>query len=58
MPKKYQVTLTAEERVELEGLLGKGKADARNLAHDRILLQVDADGGPAQTDERCRQHRA
>lgn len=52
MPKKYRVTLTAEERVELEGMLGKGKADARTLAHARILLQADAaDGGPARTDE-------
>lgn len=52
MPKKYRVTLTAEERVELEGMLGKGKADARKLAHARILLQADAaDGGPARTDE-------
>ena len=52
MPKKYRVTLTPEERVELEGMLGKGKADARKLAHARILLQADAaDGGPARTDE-------
>jgi transposase len=52
MPKKYRVTLTAEERVELEGILGKGKADARKLARARILLQADAaDGGPARTDE-------
>lgn len=52
MPKKYRVTLSSEERVELEGLLGKGKADARKLAHARILLQTDAaDGGPARTDE-------
>lgn len=52
MPKKYRVTLTPEERVELEGMLGKGKADARTLAHARILLQTDAaDGGPARTDE-------
>lgn len=52
MAKKYRVTLTAEERVELEGMLGKGKADARKLAHARILLQTDAgDGGPGRTDE-------
>lgn len=52
MAKKYRVTLTAEERVELEGMLGKGKADARKSAHARILLQTDAgDGGPARTDE-------
>lgn len=52
MAKKYRVTLTAEERVELEGMLSKGKAGARKLAHARILLQTDAgDGGPARTDE-------
>ena len=52
MAKKYRVTLTAEERAELDGMLGKGKADARKLAHARILLQTDAgDGGPARTDE-------
>ncbi|MGX2039854.1 hypothetical protein ACWJKU_06925 [Methylocaldum sp. MU1018] len=33
MAKKYRVTLTDEERGELEGLIGKGKADARKLAH-------------------------
>jgi hypothetical protein len=33
-------------------LISKGKADARKLAHARILLQADeADGGPARTDE-------
>ena len=53
MAKKYRVTLTAEERVELEGLIGKGKADARKLAHARVLLRADeAAGGPARTDER------
>jgi len=52
MAKKYRVTLTAEERAELERMLGKGKADSRKLAHARILLQTDAgDGGPARTDE-------
>jgi hypothetical protein len=52
MAKKYRVTLTAEERIELEGMLSEGKADARKLAHARILLQKDAGkGGPARTDE-------
>lgn len=51
MFKKYRVTLTAEERVEMEALISKGKADARKLAHARILLQADeADGAPARTD--------
>jgi hypothetical protein len=29
MPKKYRVTLTGEEREELERLLSRGKADVR-----------------------------
>jgi transposase len=50
--KKYRVTLTAEERAELEAMIGTGKADARALAHARILLQADeADGAPARTDQ-------
>ena len=52
MAKKYRVTLTAEERSCLEGMISKGKADARKLAHARILLQVDEAGGaPAGTDQ-------
>jgi transposase len=50
--KKYRVTLTAEERSELEALISRGKADARKLAHARVLLQADeADAAPARTDE-------
>jgi hypothetical protein len=50
--KKYRVTLTAEERTELEAMISKGKADARKLAHARVLLQADeADGAPARTDQ-------
>lgn len=52
MAKKYRVTLTAEERTELEAMISKGKADARKLAHARVLLQADeADGAPARTDQ-------
>lgn len=51
MTKKYRVTLTPEERRDLEGLIGKGKGEARKLAHARILLQTDeAEGGPKRTD--------
>jgi transposase len=51
MSKRYRVTLTAEERRELEALISKGKADARKLAHARVLLQVDeASGGPGRID--------
>ena len=35
---KYRVNLTDEERDTLNGLLKKGKAAARRLAHARILL--------------------
>ena len=53
MPKKYRVTLTAEEREELETLLARGKADVRCLKHAQILLKADeADGGPGWSDKR------
>ena len=52
MAKRYRVTLTTEERGELERMISRGKADARKLAHARILLQADeAEGGPARVDE-------
>ena len=52
MAKKYRVTLTAEERQELQALLAKGKASARKLAHARVLLQVDeAEAKAGRTDE-------
>ena len=51
MPKKYRVTLTAEEREQLTALVSKGKAAARALTHARILLKTDeAEGAPAWTD--------
>jgi transposase len=50
--KKYRVTLTDEERAGLGSMISKGKADARKLAHARVLLQADeADGAPARTDQ-------
>jgi transposase len=52
MAKKYRVTLTAEERTGLEAMISRGKADARKLAHARVLLQADeVDGAPARTDQ-------
>ena len=52
MAKKYRVTLTDEERGGLEAMISRGRADARKLAHARILLQADeADGAPARTDQ-------
>jgi hypothetical protein len=52
MAKRYRVTLTEPERQELRRLISHGKADARKLAHARILLQADesAEGGPKCTD--------
>ena len=51
--KKYKVTLTAEERQQLQGLIATGKAAAKKLAHARILLKADAaEGGPAWDDQR------
>lgn len=52
--KKYRVTLTAEEREQLEQMLARGKADVRKLKqkHGQILLKADqAEGGPAWSDE-------
>ena len=53
MAKKYRVTLTADERDELERLLARGKADVRKIKHAQILLKADeAEGGPGWPDER------
>ena len=51
MNKVYRVTLTAEERQLLRGVVRKGRAAARTLTHARILLKADQGrGGPAWTD--------
>jgi hypothetical protein len=51
MRKLYRVTLTLEERQELQALMSKGKAAARKLTRARILLLADqAEGGPAKQD--------
>src|ERR1041385_2299324 len=53
MAKRYRVTLTAEEREALGDMISRGKADARKLAHARVLLHADASaGGPNWTDTR------
>src|SRR5437899_5491892 len=50
---KYKVTLTADERQQLQKLIAAGKAAAKKLAHARILLKADAaSGGPACSDDR------
>ncbi len=41
MNKKYSVTLTNEERAELQTMIARGKRAARTLAHARILLKAD-----------------
>ena len=48
---KYRVTLTAEERAELEQLVSCGKAAARKLTHARILLLADDSRGDERPDE-------
>ena len=51
--KTYKVTLTVEEREQLQELIAQGKAVAKKLAHARILLKADAaDGSPAWDDAR------
>ncbi len=50
--KRYKVTLSAEERDELLGLVKKGKSAARKLTHARILPQADeGEQGPGWTDQ-------
>jgi transposase len=48
---KYRVTLTAEERAELEHLVSVGKGAARRLSHARILLLSDTAVGAEHTDD-------
>jgi transposase len=49
--KKYQVTLTPDQRRQLQQLIAGGTAAARTLTHARILLKADeAAGGPAWTN--------
>jgi len=51
--KTYRVTLTAEERQQLQAMIAAGKAAAKALAHARIRLKADeAGGGPAWPDDR------
>src|SRR4051794_21239672 len=53
MAKWYRVTLTAAEREALGRMISRGKADARRLAHARVLPQADASqGGADWTDMR------
>lgn len=48
---KYRVSLTTEERTQLQQLVSKGKAAARKLAHGRILLLADDSQGTPHADD-------
>jgi transposase len=48
---KYRVSLTAEERAELEHLVSAGKAAARKLTHARILLLADTTPAGGHSDD-------
>jgi hypothetical protein len=48
--RKNPVSLSAQERLELEGLIASGHAPARQLSHARILLKADEGGNaPSET---------
>jgi len=49
--KKYRVTLTPQERTDLEQMARTGKASASKLTHARVLLLADQSaGGPGRSD--------
>jgi Homeodomain-like domain len=51
--KKFIVKLTDEERVQLTGLISKGKAAAKTILKARILLKADrGEAGENWTDEK------
>ncbi len=51
MHQRYVVTLTEDERKQLENLIAAGTAPARKLTHARILLKADrGPGGPGWVD--------
>lgn len=51
--KRYLVTLTADERGQLQTMVRAGERSARTITRARILLKADqADGGPAWEDAR------
>src|SRR5262245_41792745 len=51
--KRYTVTLTPDEREQLDALTRAGKRSARTITRARILLLTDqAEGGPAWEDRR------
>src|SRR6516164_4340426 len=51
MEKRYRVTLTVEERQELQKLVSVGKGAARKLMRARVLLLANqSEDGPAKAD--------
>jgi hypothetical protein len=51
--KKYVVRLSAEEREQLQALIGKGKSPAKRLLKSRILLKADvSDAGEGWSDSK------
>ena len=50
MVKKYRVTLTEDERTQLQTLVSTGKSAARTLTHARILLLADDSSQCSSTD--------
>src|SRR3954466_1151971 len=55
LPAKYIVTLTVEERAQLQALTQAGRIAARTLKHAWILLKADASpAGPAWSDSAIR----
>jgi len=51
MEKRYRITLTEQERLDLQKLVSTGKAAARKLVRARIMLLTDqAEGGPGLSD--------
>ena len=48
---KYKVTLTSDERQQLEKMVSSGKSAARKLTHARVLLLADeGEYGPGRTN--------
>jgi transposase len=57
MTKKYKVTLTAEERDILAGILNKGRHGARKCKRAQALLLADGRMADDQIAERAGMHR-
>jgi|SRR4051794_34364397 hypothetical protein len=50
-PRQHKVTLSPDERTDLEKFIGSGRAAATDLTHARVLLKADqGESGPAWGD--------